>query len=216
MGRIHSRHGATIAVVVALVATSELRSQTVSREPNAAEVATLLRGHGHATGALAVLTQARGRQPQQKMDEIADSLVAIAVSFPGMDLRGAQTRGAAQATILLAGMGSSGIVGIDHAVPYVGAADRLMRIAETAEDVGMRGGALSGLTQLPNKTRLLPFLRHVAMSQNVVAWKAVTLLTEETGPEGRAIARELYREGRVTQPTAREMLVRAAGAYRWR
>jgi hypothetical protein len=214
MGRIH--RGTAIVIVVALVATSELRSQAVSREPNAAEVAALLRSRGDAGGALAVLTQVRGPQPQQNMDEIADSLVAIAVGFPGMDHRGVVTRAAAKETLLLAGLGYNGLVGIDRAVPYAGAADRLMIIAETSNDVGIRSGALRGLTLLPNKTGLFPFLRQVATSQNRAAWVAVSLLTKETGPEGRAIARELYREGRVTQPMAREMLGRAAYAFAWR
>jgi hypothetical protein len=216
MRRILAGHRATIAVVVTLLATTDLRSQTVSRDPGAAEVAASLRGHGHASGALWVLTQAFRPQPRQKMDEIADSLVAIAVSFPGMDLRSVQTRGAAQSTLLLAGKGEGGTMGTRSAVPYVGAADRLMLMAGTAQDVGIRGAALQSLTELPDKTRLLPFLRQVATSQNRVAWVAVSLLTDETGPEGHAIARELFLKRLVTQPTALEMLARAAGGYGWR
>ena len=216
MGRIHSASRATIVVVAALVPTSELRSQTIVREPSSAEVAASLREHGHVGGALAVLTQARGPHAQGNMDEIADSLVAIAVSFPGMDLRAVRTRGAAQTALVLAGMGSSGVMGNDRGIPYAGAEDRLMHIAEAPQDIGIRSSALTGLTQLPNKTRLLSFLRRIATSQNTVAWHAITLLTEDTGPGGRALAYALYREGSVTQPTAREMLDRAAAAYRWR
>jgi hypothetical protein len=150
------------------------------------------------------------------MDEIADSLVAIAVSFPGKDPRSASTRERALTALLSAGMGASGVFGIERGVPYVGAADRLMQMVETAEDVGIRVAALEGLTRLPNKTKVLPFLRSVATSQNRMAYRAVTLLTEETGPEGQAIARELYRQGQVTQRTAKEMIDRAAGSYGWR
>jgi hypothetical protein len=218
MGRIYSGPRMAIALLLALVAThlttTGLQAQIVSREPNAAEVAALLRGHEHPGQALAVLTQIRGPQPQQKMDEIADSLVSIASAFPGNDARGSRTRDAALVTLVLAGIGAR--EGAERAVPYAGAADRLRRIAATANDVGIRGGALRGLTKLPDKTRLLPFLRDVATSQNIAAWVAVDILTSDTGPEGKAIARELHRKRLVTQEIAWELLDRLAFAYGWR
>jgi hypothetical protein len=91
-----------------------------------------------------------------------------------------------------------------------------MQMAETAEDTGVRATALWGLTQLPPSVKVLPFLRQVATSQSPVAYRAVTLLASETGPDGRAIARELYRENAVTERIAKEMLSRAASAYGWR
>lgn len=216
MRRIYSGCGRTMALVAALGATTDLYAQAINREPNAAEVAALLRGQGHAGGAVAVLTQAYSLQPRQKMDEIADSLVAIAVGFPGDDLRGARTRGAALSTLSLAGIGTREVTGMDRAVPYTGAADRFMRIAETAQDVGISGGALRALTELPDKTRLLPFLRKVAISQNAAALVAVTILISDTGPEGQLIARELHRRRLVTERNAWEILDRLAGAYGWR
>jgi hypothetical protein len=139
MRRTHSGFRA-VAVAVALVAGSELRSQTVSPDSSAVEVAASLRRDGHAGKALLVLTQAGGRQPQQVMDEVADTLVAIAVSFPGNDASGASTRAVAQTTLLRAAKGESGAVGagIGRGIPYAGAADRFIRIAETAQDVGIR------------------------------------------------------------------------------
>jgi hypothetical protein len=186
MRRTHSGFRA-VAVAVALVAGSELRSQTVSPDSSAVEVAASLRRDGHAGKALLVLTQAGGRQPQQVMDEVADTLVAIAVSFPGNDASGASTRAVAQTTLLRAAKGESGAVGagIGRGIPYAGAADRFIRIAETAQDVGIRGAALWALTQLPNNAGLLPFLRQVATSQNPAAFRAVDLLADETGPAGR-------------------------------
>lgn len=204
-----------IAMVLTLATGAELRSQRITRDPDAAEVAALLRNQGRYGGAIAVLSQARGPEPQQKMDAIADSLVVIAVSFPGDDHRGASTRMAALRALLAAGTGESGVVGIERAVPYAGAADRLMQMAETAEDVGIRGTALWALTRLPNKAKLLPYLHQFATSRNRVAYRAVTLLARETGPEGLAMARELYRGGRVTERTAKETLDRIALANRW-
>lgn len=214
MVRIHSCQ-LTVAIAMCVFAARGLASQKLSREPNAIEVSALLRNSGHYGGAVSVLTQARAAEPKQTMDDIADSLVAIAIGFPGRDLRGARTRGAALRALLLAGIGSSGVVGIDHGVPYAGAEERLRRISETAEDTGIRAGALFALTKLPDKAKLLSFLRRVAMSQNPVAHEAVTLLAEETGPDGQSVARQLYLNGAVAQPLAKTMLARAAFAHGW-
>lgn len=206
--------GVTLSAVV--FTSSDLRSQKPSANPSGAEVAALLRTHGHAGWAVSVLAQTRGPQTPQKLDEIADSLVAIAVGFPGMDFRGVTTRSAAQVALLSAGKGESGVVGTGGATPYTGAADRLMRIAEDGGDVGVRAAALWSLTQLPNRSKLLPFLRQMAESQNSAAIEAFTLLARETGPDGRAIARDSYRAGRITEPGAKEAAGRFAHAYGWR
>lgn len=215
MRHMHAGHVA-IVVVLTLVAASESHSQDMRGQPTAAEIAALLRTHGTYGAAVSTLTQARSPQPRQMMDEIADTLLALAISFPGTDARAASTRGAAQSAIILAGMGSSGLVGADRATPYRGAATRLMQMAESAEDVGIRAAALWGLTQLPNPGESLPFLRRIAISQSPVAYRAVTLLARETGPEGQAIARELYRASTVTEPAAKEILDRVATGYQWR
>ena len=150
------------------------------------------------------------------MDAIADSLVAIAVDSVRDDPRGTATVSEAVATLLKAGLGRSGVWGIEHGVPYAGAASRLMRIAETAHHLAVRATALSLLVRLPHRTRLLPFLRQLATSQNPVAEQAVILLGNETGREGQEIGRELYRQAAVTEPSARVMLAQLAQAYRWR
>lgn len=85
------------------LAAVELPAQRISREPEAPEVASLLRTHGGSGGAVAVLTQRYGPQPHEKMDAIADTLAVIAVSFPGNDLRASSTRSAAVTALLLAG-----------------------------------------------------------------------------------------------------------------
>jgi hypothetical protein len=153
------------------------------------------------------------------MDEVADTLMRIAIAFPGMDPQDVLTRSAAQITLVRAGLGEGGLAMAGkeaRGVPYAGAASRLRTIAESAHDIGIRAGALRGLVQVEESHQYLPFLRQVATSQNAVAWVAVTMLAEETGPAGHAIARELYRQNLVNEPTAREMLTRAASAHRWR
>jgi hypothetical protein len=89
---------------------------------------------------------------------------------------------------------------------YPGAADRLLRIAETATDVGLRGGALLGLTRMPNKEQALQNLRRVAISQNKAAQATLQLLRGSMGPPGIAMLKELYAQGLVTEPMAHELL----------
>jgi hypothetical protein len=45
--------------------------------------------------------------------------------------------------------------------------------------------------------------------------EAVTLLTMETGPEGQAVARQLHRDGKVTEPRAKNLLDHTASVYKW-
>jgi hypothetical protein len=91
-----------------------------------------------------------------------------------------------------------------------------MRIAESAQDVGIRGGALWALVQLQNGDRVIPYLRRIASSENPAATDAVELLATETGPTGRAAAKALFQEGAVKQATAREALSRFAMINGWR
>ena len=113
-------------------------------------------------------------------------------------------------------MGETGIVGIERGIPFSGAAERLMQIASTSVDVGIRGASLRALKELPDKTGVIPFLSDFAASQNRVAYVALTLLANETGVEGRRIARTLYLAGRITEPTAKEIAAGLAQAYGWR
>jgi len=191
-----------------LVSASEVRSQAVSFDPSPAEVASFLRSRGQAGPALAVLTQLRARQSQKKMDEVADSLAAIAIGFPGTGYQPRLTRMNAQIALLESGMGRTGI-------PYSGASDRLMRIVEESQDIGVRASALFGLMELPDRLSRLPLLRKVATSRNPIAYRAVIMLTE-IDPEGRAIARALYQSGGVVDSTAIETLHDMAGVYHWR
>jgi hypothetical protein len=213
----HKRFGhLVISAILVFVGAASLSAQRVPSNPSAAEIAAMLRTRGEAYAAVPVLTQVQSPQSRKRMDDIADSLVAIAVSFPGNDRRAITTRTAALLTLVKAGRGSSGVVGIERATPYAGAADRVMQIAEMAKDVGIRAAALDGLVGFANKAKYLPFLQQIATSRGSAALKAVTLLTMETGPEGQAVARALYRDGKVTEARAKEMLEGAAETYGWK
>ena len=217
MWRTHSGRDTVLALVLVAAVTSEGRSQVSGQDPTAAQVARALRTKGHPAQARAVLTQARGTRSAHQMDEVADTLVSIAATLPGDDLDGTSTRFAALSALVDAGRGSSGIDDEGKgAVRYAGAAARLMRLAETAQDVGIRAAAVLGLVQLPDSVRYFPFLRKVAASQDRVAKVAVTLLVFDTGPAGRAIARELYLAGSASDSIARTALAGAAREFAWR
>src|SRR5690349_8263075 len=113
-----------IVIGLATVAASDMKSQAASKTTNAAEVAARLRTRGDYGFALAVLTQARGPESRRKMDDMGDSLVAIATGLRGDDQTATATRAAAQAALMLAGMGETGIVGGERGTPYAGASDR--------------------------------------------------------------------------------------------
>jgi len=213
MWRGQSRRWAVVLLTTATAVASEGRAQAKGVDPTAAEVAVALRDNGRYQGAVSALTQARGPRSQQELDEIADTLVAIAASFRSSDeSRGVVTRTTALTSLVDAGLGRTDIVGVEKGVPYSGAATRLMRLAETAEDISIRGGALRGLVRLPNGKEYLPFLRRVVLSENPAAWQAAVVLVTRAGPEGRAIARELSAGGRVPQPRVREYLDNIAPA----
>jgi hypothetical protein len=182
-----------------------LKGQQPSRDSDAVRIAASMRSRGESGAALAILTQTRGPRSKQDLDAVADTLTEIAASLPGDDVTAVRTRNAARQTILLAGIGKSG-------TPYPGAAARLLQIAERSNS----GGALWGLTQLPNKTESLGYLRKVATSDSKIAYAAVGHLARDTGPEGLAILRDLYRRGLITEPRARDEAATAAHVHGWK
>lgn len=217
MWRTHSGRDTVLALVLVAGVPSEGRSQVRGIDPTAAQVASSLRTKGHPAGARAVLTQARGPRAARQLDEVADTLASIAARFPGGDLRAVSTRAAALDALVDAGRGSTGIDDGTGGVRYAGAAVRLMRLAETAQSGGIRAAALTALVQLPDSVAHFPFLAKVAVAaQGEEAQAATTLLVNDTGPAGRAIARELYLAGRVKQWSARRTLEGAAQAFGWR
>lgn len=184
-------------------------------DPSAADIAELLRSHASAGLVAWVLTQAYVTAPRSRLDSIADTLTHIAITFPGDDAKAARTRRAAEHALSLAGSGRIGVDSGGKVVPYAGAASRLMRIVQNAQDPGIRARALTSMLLLPDTAQRLPTLRKVATSRNGVAVTAVEILNLTSGPEGLEVLRELRRKGLVTEPNARRYLDRAASARGW-
>lgn len=217
MRRLHPSRAAGVALALLFLSPGNIWSQVRGVDPTAAQVATLLRIKGHPGQARALLTQARGPRTPREMDEVADTLLAIAATFPGNEYRSASTRTSALSALVDAGRGSSGIDDGSAGIPYAGAAARLMRLAETAQDVGIRAAALTGLVWLPDSVQYLPFLAKVAVAaQGEEAQAATGLLVHDTGPAGQAIARALYLAGTVSQWSATRTLEGAARQFGWR
>ena len=148
------------------------------------KIAHSLRTRGGAPGARAVVIQARGDRPRVLLDEIADSLVAIAAGLPGDDSQARETRREAVKILTAAGGGNHGIVGDARAARYPGAEVRLVTLVATATDVGIRFVALASVHMIVEHARFVPHLESTARLSNPVAHRAVTLLLDESGPAG--------------------------------
>lgn len=214
-----------LTLVAALPGASRVWGQTLSpqlarrMDTNAAEVAVLLRTKGHAGSAVTVLTQTPGSQPPQKLDEIADTLMRVAMASIGNDSVPSGTRVAALSALIEAGLGQGGFIrdGMHVAAgkPYAGAISRLMRIVETAPDPTIRSTTLAMLADFTDTPVLLPFFRRIAMSEDHAAWQAIVVLNEATGPEGLKVLAELYDQRLVVEPHACELLESIAKKQRW-
>lgn len=192
--------------LVAGFAATELQAQRSHRDPSASEIATLLRTKGWAAEARDILTQVRGPRPRSTLDEIADTLAAVAIAHPGSGVDAERVRGTAVQTLMHAGRGNGG-------VPYPGAAERLLRIVEA--DPANGGGALFALTVVSNQAQARQFMRQVAISDSKLAYAAVGHLARSMGPEGLALLRGLYQQGLIREPLARQHLGAIAKHHGW-
>lgn len=190
--------------------TSVVEAQQVPPEPSAGEIGALLRAEGRTGNAIRILTQQDRRYPSELMNEVADTLAQIAISLSrSSDFSDVDAAMTAVSTLSQAGVGEQG-------TPYAGAAERLLRIAENAEP-GISGGALSALSQLPDKRQVLTYLRRVAVSDDqAIAYMAVGNLGRYMGPEGLEVLRDLHRAGLVKEPLAQRELDALARYHGWK
>jgi hypothetical protein len=205
---------AIAALLVSLYGSLAFAQTPRLTEPTAADVARSLRTRASPGFARVVLTQALGARERHVMDEIADTLMAVAMT-PGTDELIYSVRSEAVSALTEAGVGYTGISDQIYAVPYAGAVSRLVRIAQAAQDMGLRAAALVGLLAQPDRQASLQLVRSFAVSQDPLAEFAVITLGNNAGPDGLAIARELHRSGSVTQPYARSALDGIARYHRW-
>jgi hypothetical protein len=113
----------TLPLLLALTACAAgtgLEGQQMDSQISATEIATLLRTERHGGPALRILTQVSGAQPRQRLDEIADTVAAVAITY-GLrsDGESAHIAGAARDILLLSAVTREG-------VPYAGAGERLL------------------------------------------------------------------------------------------
>lgn len=187
-------------------------------DTDASTVAATLRAEGHAGTAFHVLTQAYAPQSRAKMDEIADTLLLIAIGFPGTDIVAHRTRTSAARTLIsAAATDTRPVTGTDgrRRTPYPGAVDRLIKLVENSPDVGHQASALRALGKIMDKSDYLAFVRQVAMSQSDAVMPAIDILNEQTGPEGLAVLRDLYEKGLITLPYVEEYLIRVVSGRGW-
>lgn len=204
---------------------TEAQAQAVETRPTAAELMQRLRIEDKRVHVVQILNQRYTTYPEAYLDEIADSLAALAVTMGARgDLEGLTAAREAVSILFDAGGRDAGILVSGKLVrdetPYRGAAERLMRIVEHPDtDAGIRAGALTALCGMPDRERTIEYLRSVAVSENPVADLAVRILGGWLGPrfelERLDLLRELYREGLVTEPRALMQLEAYADHYGW-
>lgn len=182
----------------------------------AALVARSIRSSGNDGRSLPILTQAKGKERRELMDEIADTLVALAINPAEETLANSRARSVAIAHLFLAGKGNTGLADEVRGVPYSGAALRLRRIVESSAHDAVRQGALMRLSELEDSRSMLAYLRQCALWPNNVAATAVTVLADEKGAAGLAIARTLYESGSIKNAYAKRVLSTRAYKYGWR
>jgi hypothetical protein len=196
------------------IASTVVESQTGRPKyvPSAPEVASELRRLRPVRNVREALTQSFGTRSAQTLDELADTLVAIATTLQGNGERHGDVR--FNALFLLAA--TSRVEPGEGAIAYRGAQVRVARIAETAEDVGIRGAAVGMMEWLPDREAALSFLERISKSHGVVADDAVYVLGVKAGPAGLQVARRLFLEGKVTNEGAKRTLRGLAQVHGWR
>jgi hypothetical protein len=175
-----------------------------------ARTMAVVRRDGTAASAMRLLSQTGGPRSAVALDALADSLVAVALEPVGAgDVRLQAFRGSA-----ISALGEAGSPRAK--VPYRGAGERLFRIAQSADDPGMRGVAIFRIGGLADTPTALRLLRRIAVSDNAVAVSAIHRLSGEVlGQGGLAVLRELFTSGAVTQESARNQLEWLARKYGW-
>lgn len=192
-----------------------LRAHPTQQLPIAAQIARSIRANGNDGRALPILTQAQRKESRALMDEIADTLAAIAIDPSPNDLASSRARAAALSFLFLAGDGHSGLPGEVPGIPYSGALQRLRRITDSSAYLEIRQAALMRLSSLDKSPAMIGHLRQYALANSNIAGTAVALLTDEKGAGGLAIARELFKSGAVTNSYAKRVLSARATKYGW-
>lgn len=214
--RVATLGGFTLLLLRPMDSSMQVASAQSAQPPSvAAAVARSLRTGGDDARALPFLTQARGAQSRSAMDEVADSLAAIAITASRDDLIHTRARAVAISTLHLAAKGEPGVAGVTRGISYAGAAERLQRIVETSHYLNARQLALKRLSEVNPTSEFSPYLRRLAIAPTGIAAAAVEILVDSRGEEGRTIARELYKANAIKNYEALWILQGKAAALGW-
>jgi hypothetical protein len=214
-----------LAVLATGSATPAGLMAQVSDTTNMRGALASVRQGGVTEAAVALLTQERQSRSPRELDAFADSLVVIATSYRRGDPRD-QRRAALAASAALLAAAHPGVLseraqrlaerGLGPPVPYPRAFEALVRVFDHEQDVGVSGGTLYLITQLPDAGRVLAFLADVAASpDHGTAPEAIRYLSMEMGEAGLVVLRRLYETDAVVDPTAREHLQALAHVHGW-
>jgi hypothetical protein len=179
-------------------------SQSAIAQPSVLEsrIAVLLKTAGR------VLRAADTTVSSSQRNALADSLAMFAVSTSELDRKRSFDRDRSSPSL-------EAVIAItDAGLPqrnrrYDGAVPRLVRIAESAVDMRIRGAALSGLAQMPDSALVAAAFGRIASSASPVAYAAAQHLISY-GAKGDAVLRDLYRNNRAVDPTVKSQLAAVA------
>lgn len=194
-----------------LAATAEAQP---SGRRSAAEIIATIRAHGRISAAISVLSQHDSAYARPVLDELADSLTAMAVAAD-------PEREGSDVALRVVGVLTDASSRYAR-VPYEGAAERLMRIHQQARDHAIRIVAFGSLLDLANIGRVLPYVRAFVTSEERdvdLGVSQIIMRAEERSvlfrPEARALLRELYEGNLVPDPEARLVLEAFAAEQGW-
>jgi hypothetical protein len=147
-----------------------------------------------------IMRQEGRPQPGAKLDELADSLMQIAMSVGAgeTDRRRTDAAGSAVTALELAGSTS-----VSYGSPYDGALDRLIRIHRDGKNRGVLALALSVVFMVPGHPVALAYVRDVATSMDETAGNAVSDLAMDVHSDVNASTEAQKQE---TNTLLRELL----------
>jgi hypothetical protein len=162
-----------------------------------------------------VLSQRHREYSTSFLDELADSLAAIAIA--------GRPDQATPVTANLPGMALSTLklshVGHDARIPYAGAFDRLRRVYVEAGDPLIRIAALRHMIAVGGGGRGLAYAREFFTSDDPNVWLALGSIMMDASAgvlPALALVRQLYEEDLLRDPVARSLLEGYAHGKGWR
>lgn len=206
-----------LLIVSAPASSAQGRARPAIADSSAAQIMARAGAQVGAIWLQDILRQAGAQEPQAKLDQIADSLVARAIDPASVEKRSDAYTRAGDALIALVHAGSRASLG-GH--PYAGAFDRLVKVHRQARSRTIRAKALGGMLVSPSHSRAIDYLRGVAESSDATAYDAIEFLITDanggswvgvtpTASERQASAsalKALASGGRVTDHRAAQLL----------